>query len=375
MATYKVIQDIEAEDKLVGPLTLKQFIFAAIAACFAFAGFMAAAKTDIFLAIPFVPFVIIFGMLAAPFGRDQPSDVWLAAQIRFLLKPHTRVWDQSGIKELVTITAPKKIEKHYSNNLSQQEVKSRLKALADTIDSRGWAVKDVKVNMYSTPVLVSDDSDRLIDISSMPQFVPEISITESDDIMDSSNPVAQHFNDIVQKSTKNQRDTAIARMHSAMQNSQKQNIVENIDTIDDTKQQPGVAPITYSTIPIASDKSVFQANIVPPQPLRAKDSFLNADEPQVTAAEEQALLDKIKFEKQKARLTMPHHKIIETPEEIAKEQANQAQAVTPPKDPVIVERVKNLAKNSDDLTVASVAHLAKRISRNDDNSEIVINLR
>jgi hypothetical protein len=31
MATYKVIQDIEAEDKLVGPLSLKQFIFALIA--------------------------------------------------------------------------------------------------------------------------------------------------------------------------------------------------------------------------------------------------------------------------------------------------------------------------------------------------------
>ena len=32
MATYKVIQDIEAEDKLVGPLTLKQFIYAGISA-------------------------------------------------------------------------------------------------------------------------------------------------------------------------------------------------------------------------------------------------------------------------------------------------------------------------------------------------------
>ena len=31
MATYKVIQDIEAEDKLLGPLTLRQFIYAAVA--------------------------------------------------------------------------------------------------------------------------------------------------------------------------------------------------------------------------------------------------------------------------------------------------------------------------------------------------------
>ena len=31
MATYKVIQDIEAEDKLIGPLTLRQFIYAGYA--------------------------------------------------------------------------------------------------------------------------------------------------------------------------------------------------------------------------------------------------------------------------------------------------------------------------------------------------------
>ncbi len=30
MATYKVIQDIEAEDKLLGPLSLRQFIYAVI---------------------------------------------------------------------------------------------------------------------------------------------------------------------------------------------------------------------------------------------------------------------------------------------------------------------------------------------------------
>jgi len=40
MATYKVIQDIEAEDKLVGPLTLRQFIYAAIAAICGYLSFL-----------------------------------------------------------------------------------------------------------------------------------------------------------------------------------------------------------------------------------------------------------------------------------------------------------------------------------------------
>jgi hypothetical protein len=66
-------------------------------------------------------------------------------------------------------------------------------------------------------------------------------------------------------------------------------------------------------------------------------------------------------------MTIPHHKIIETPEEIA---AKQARAVTPPKDPAIV----NLAKDND-LKVSSIAHLANRISQNNSNDkEVVINL-
>src|ERR1039457_4523249 len=147
MATYKVIQDIEAEDKLVGPLTLKQFIFAAIACAFAFIAFMVASRTTIFATIPFLPFIFVFGLLAAPLGRDQPTDIWLAAQVRFFLKPRKRIWDQSNIKELVTITVPKRVIKNFSNGLSEQEVSSRLKALADTIDSRGWAIKIVYVNL------------------------------------------------------------------------------------------------------------------------------------------------------------------------------------------------------------------------------------
>jgi hypothetical protein len=39
MAVYKVIQDIEAEDKLLGPLTLKGFIYAMIAGTCAYINF------------------------------------------------------------------------------------------------------------------------------------------------------------------------------------------------------------------------------------------------------------------------------------------------------------------------------------------------
>lgn len=172
MATYKVIQDIESEDKLVGPFSLRQFIYAAIAVVSAFIAFKLA-SVSIFLVAPFLPIVILFGVLAAPLGHDQPSEVWLLARVRFFLKPHRRIWNQSGMVNLVTINVPKRVQRNLTKNMTQSEVSSRLQALANTIDSRGWSVKNVNVNLSNqSPVVaqVTTDSDRLVPASTLPRM-------------------------------------------------------------------------------------------------------------------------------------------------------------------------------------------------------------
>ena len=143
MATYKLIQDIEAEDKILGPLTLRQFIFALITVFFGYLCFLVLTKGAAFMLVVFLPPMVFFGFFALPLGRDQPTEVWALAKLRFLFKPRTRIWNQSGVKELVTITAPKKIERHLTKGYTQTEVDSRLHALADTIDSRGWELGEV----------------------------------------------------------------------------------------------------------------------------------------------------------------------------------------------------------------------------------------
>ncbi len=40
MATYKVLQDIEAEDKILGPLSLRQFIYGLITVFFLYLCFI-----------------------------------------------------------------------------------------------------------------------------------------------------------------------------------------------------------------------------------------------------------------------------------------------------------------------------------------------
>lgn len=377
MAVYKVIQDIEAEDKLLGPLTLKQFIFAVISVGFGYAAFFVASKTgNLFVVIPFLPFIAVPAVLAAPIGRDQPTDVWLAAQIRFFTKPRKRIWDQSGIKNLVTITAPVREQRVYTDGLSQQEVRSRLKALADTIDSRGWAIKNVDVNLFATPAYALGGADRLIDPSSLPQTVSDVDISAADDIMDATNnPVAQHFDQMVKDSTQAHRNAVIASMQTALHNPVAQHAPAAPATPIDPwflhQPDPEIAPpgsamftpqtITPGTQPVASDNTFLN-------------NSTNKDEP--SNPDEQALLQHIKEEKKNEHQAWAHHKTIKTPEEIAAEEAErrkqeqikQAQPVTPPKNPDIVELA-----NTNDLSVASVAHIAQRKSHHNDG-EVVVKL-
>ncbi|QQS65284.1 PrgI family protein [Candidatus Saccharibacteria bacterium] len=214
MATYKVIQDIEAEDKLVGPLSLKQFIFALIAIFLGFLIFkLAIAEVLGLLRWLFItlllPPTLLFAVLAAPIGGDQSTELWLLARIRFMLKPRKRIWNQAGPKQLVTITAPKKLERRLTKNFSQDEARSRLGALANVMDSRGWAVKNVNVNLnvMQNDGYTSEDDDRLTPALAVPQQVEMADISAADDILDeSNNSTAQHFDELIDESEREHRD-------------------------------------------------------------------------------------------------------------------------------------------------------------------------
>lgn len=216
MSTYKLIQDIEAEDKILGPLTLRQFIFALVTAFFIYISVLCVARHLTFLLIVFLPPGLLTGFFAFPFGRDQPTEIWALAKLRFWFKPRKRLWDQSGVKQLVTITVPKKVEHVFTDGLSQNEVESRLKALANTIDSRGWAVKNVNINVSApnNPMAIAD-SDRLVAISNIPQEVPDATVQASDDILDEqNNPIAQQFDAMINQSNQSHRKELLQQLNA-----------------------------------------------------------------------------------------------------------------------------------------------------------------
>lgn len=139
MATHKVPADVETEDKLIGFLSMKQFIFVVVGLGFGWLTFYFATKVNILLAIPWVPLTVIPLVLGLYQRRDQPVEVYLASAIRFYFKPRKRKWDQEGYFEKVEITAPPVIQKHYTKDFTGQEAVGRLQNLSRMMDSRGWA--------------------------------------------------------------------------------------------------------------------------------------------------------------------------------------------------------------------------------------------
>lgn len=345
MATYKVIQDIEAEDKLLGPLTLRQFIYAIIVVVCGFLAFKLALVAW-YLALPLLPPMILFGIIAAPLGGDQSSEIWLLAKLRFFLKPRLRIWDQTGMVELVSITVPKVIDaSSYTDNLSQTEVTSRLKALSETIDSRGWAVKNIDVNLFAQPGAIpqvtSPTSDRLLDLPDA-QFTPKDDIKMDEDMLDEkNNPVAQQLDQMIGASTKTHREKTLHRMADIRKHQAE---IKNVRPVHETTAGGNwfIEPVTI-TRP-GNDASTAQN--FSPNTAGQTASFATTDDSTI----------------------QPRAPALPTVVIQKKPTKTQAASVTPAPDPGIL----NLAEN-DDLNVATIARQANRQAK-PDIGEVTISL-
>ena len=86
MAVYKVAQDVEADDKLIGPFSFRQFIYLIVVAI-AIVVAWGLSRLFIGLAIIPLPVILFFGALALPLRKDQPMEVYLAAIVSYYLKP------------------------------------------------------------------------------------------------------------------------------------------------------------------------------------------------------------------------------------------------------------------------------------------------
>ena len=197
MASYKVPQDVEADDKLIGPFSFRQFIYLIIVAM-AIALAWGLAQIFIGLAIIPLPVILLFGALALPLRKDQPMEIYLAAMVSFVLKPRKRLWDPEGMESTIEITAPKTVEVRRVKDLSEGEAHERLNYLANLVDTQGWSTRGLQPGHN-----IGINSDVLLEAQGV------------DDILDTNTSVANNFGQLMEESTRRMHEEARQRMLAA----------------------------------------------------------------------------------------------------------------------------------------------------------------
>lgn len=321
MAIYKVPQDVEAEDKLLGPFSFKQFIFL-IVTVMALGIAYGLSKIALPLVIIPLPIAIFFATLALPLRKDQPMEVYLAAVISFILKPKRRMWQPDGIEALIEVIAPKDIDIDLGKGYSQDEVQKRLTYLASLVDSRGWSVRGA-ANM---------DSSMRQELYNEAQTV--------DDQLDANSNRALHINSLLDKTDDKRKQEIINRMH----------------------QQPAPQPAPAQTPAM---------NLSPPY------TPMHAVTPTAPDEDVRLVIDPYPTIKQSVITPLGQQPVSTPAPPVPTPQVDNI--TTPPPEEISVETVSpaiiDLANNHEDLSIETLSREANRIRKKESEEEIVISLR
>ena len=326
MAQYKVPQDVEAEDKLLGPFTFRQFVYLMIIGGLIGLGVL---FWGIFppLIIVLVPPILLLGALALPLKKDQPMETYLSAIVSFYLKPHIRIWEPGEPESTIVITAPKQKEEKRTKDLDQEEAMHRLSFLADIIDSEGYAIKGTVNNSGVKDEVYAEANDTL---------------DMFEDTTTSNSSIAK----TLQNNASNRYDEAISQMHA-------------------TTSAPQTTPQQPATLQPATQTAVPQPPALPANPLAStplnNDTIRNNE----TIVKPDSLVTEIAAER--ARAEAAAGQLTPQSQPTAPAPAPSAENQSAP-DPNLI----NLANNND-FSIETIAKQAKRI-KDQQNDEVYISL-
>lgn len=220
MGEYKVPQNVETEDKILGPLSVKQFIYVIIAVMWGFLMwriFSFSIIVALIFAFPVTGFFLLLG-----FGSREgvPFEDYMVAFFRFLMVPRTRTWIKDDKKEVIV----KDIEKPKENLEKDKTVSvGQLKQLASIIDTRG-NFKDPSVQLHD------GDNDALVYAQRIigPQQVGAEEnngntidtahrlITPKDDVLDETSKRATAVGQLLESAKKDSRQNAATQVKQAL---------------------------------------------------------------------------------------------------------------------------------------------------------------
>lgn len=220
MGQYKVPQNVETEDKILGPLSVKQFIYVIIAIMWAFLMwrvFSFAIVLAVIFALPVTGFFLLLG-----FGQREgvPFEDYVVAFFRFLIIPRRRVWMKDDSKDVLI----QKAEKPNPETLvaPKHVTTGQLKQLAAIIDAQGGQ-KDPSIQLtdesnaaaayYSQRIIGPTQSSSA---SSGPITVENQFATATDDILDETGARSAQVGELLQSAETDVRDKAVAQLQQAL---------------------------------------------------------------------------------------------------------------------------------------------------------------
>lgn len=122
---FKIPQNVRREDKIVGPLTLKQMIICAIGGSIGYAIFTALARH--FIWITWLPPVALVAIITIAFAFVRPLNLsftkWIIRWVEFSLIPRKRHWIKSSA-EVIKTTSTEKKKKTNQQKLAEEKALS-----------------------------------------------------------------------------------------------------------------------------------------------------------------------------------------------------------------------------------------------------------
>ena len=231
MGQYKVPQNVETEDKILGPLSVKQFIYVIIALMWAFLMwriFSSYIIVALIFAFPVTGFFLLLG-----FGHREgvPFEDYVVAFIRFLILPRKRMWIKDDSKEVIVQDQAKPTDEFGQNkNVSA----GQLKKLANIIDTRG-NYKDPTISLGADDEEAEIYAARIISpaqvggstAAAQAGVLTNQTTTPRDDVLDQTNIRSEKVGHLLETAEEMAHTKAVRQVNKALSQPQ-----------DNTTQQP-----------------------------------------------------------------------------------------------------------------------------------------
>jgi len=137
---FKVPQNIDMEDKIIGPFTMKQFIYLLVAGAIIYGWWNYLSKNYVNFTLEFSAVAIPVGLLGVAFAlvkvNDRPFEIFVLNLLKFLFSPKQRKWVVGYHEEPVII-----LDKAEAPKEQIQKSEEDLDALAKSLDERSAEIR------------------------------------------------------------------------------------------------------------------------------------------------------------------------------------------------------------------------------------------